>query len=130
MGAARRRILEDEEPSASTVTVNANHVSVDGAEAVDVKPGPSGLNASAQQPITNGLTKRGQKRRMVIDDDDDDDDEDASNGATAVEEDDTSHLTKSQDDYTKGKALRRREVATAAKIEPEESSSEDEKPIR
>ncbi len=141
VGAARRRILEDEEagPSSSHSTI-PNGVSVDGAGYIEAKPGPSGLSSSAQLPTTNGLGKRGLKRRIVSDDDEedeqDDDDEDGDEDhEEALDEDlegsdhEMPDPTKSQDDLTKGKALKK----CASVLKPEskdESSSEDEKPIR
>ena len=66
----------------------------------DVKLGSSGLSNSAQLPTTKGSGKRGLKR-------------------------------KGRPDATKLKSLRKRKVPTVVSFEPpDESSSEDEKPIR
>ena len=141
VGSARRRILEEEEeagPSSSNSAI-PNGESVVSTEDIDVKPGPSGLSNSAQLPVTNGLGKRGLKRRIVSDDEEEEDGDDQDNDDLEevldedLEDSDSGppDLSKSQDDLTKGKALKKRDVPPVLKVEPpEESSSEDEKPIR
>lgn len=108
-----------------------------GGEDIEAKPGPSGLSASTSLPAANGLGKRGLKRRIVSDDDyEEDEDEDGHEvSLNAPGEDEESleppDLTKSQEDLTKGKALKKRDAAPPLlKAIKEESSSEDEKPIR
>ena len=108
----RRRSLEDEnvEPSSS-------HSDIPNGDAVvsteDVKPDP--IRLSAQLPTTNDLVKRGLKRRIVSDDEEED-----------LEMKGPPDLTKS--DQTK---LVRREIPPVVTLDSsEESSSEDEKPIR
>lgn len=145
VGAARRRILEDDAPGSSSQSAVPNGSPVDVGEEIEVKPGPSGLSSSTQLPATNGVGTRGKKRRIVSEDeDDDDDDEEEEVEGEDDFQDETKHDlgdeesngtadgTKSQDDQTKGKALKRRDVAVSTKSDPipEESSSEDEKPIR
>lgn len=101
-----------------------------------MKPGPSGLSASALAPTTNGLGKRGPKRRIVSDDDyeeeeDDDDDHEATLLIPKEEESlGSPDQNKSQEDLTKGKALKKRDASAVLRSGQEESSSEDEKPIR
>jgi hypothetical protein len=141
VGAARRRILEEDEPSASSHSAISNGNLVDVVEDIEAKPGPSGLSSSTSLPATNGLGKRGLKRRIVSDDDydEEDEDEDDDDGHEVTlnvpkeEEEslDPPDLTKSQEDLTKGKALKKRDVGPPIlKAIKEESSSEDEKPIR
>lgn len=150
VGAARRRILEEEEPRASAHPVVPNGDSTDVVDDIDVKPGPSGLSYSAQLPAVNGSGKGGKKRRIVSEDEEEDDDDDEEDGdENEDEDDDYQEVTpkkegesdestrlpdgpKSQDDSTKGKALKKRDAAVAVKTGSllEDSSSEDEKPIR
>lgn len=141
MGAARRRILGDEEePAASSshsAVTNGDAVDADGVD-IDAKPGPSGL--SLPLPAINGIGKR--NRRIVSDDEDEDEEDeeddnsaktprpasDESNGAT------TSDSLRTREDLSKGKALKKRDTASVKpeliQQEEEDSSSDDEKPIR
>lgn len=142
VGAARRRILEDDVPGSSNHSTIPNDSPTDVGEEIEVKPGPSGLSNSTQLPAMNGVGMRAKKRRIVSEDEDDDEEEEEEdegdfqeNSNQDVGDEESNGLpdgTKSQDDQTKGKALKRRDVTVAIKSEPilEESSSEDEKPIR
>ncbi|XP_057373055.1 bromodomain and WD repeat-containing protein 3-like [Daphnia carinata] len=134
VGSARRRILEEDEPGASNHTVLPNGNSLHTSEDIDVKPGPSGLSASALAPTTNGLGKRGPKRRIVSDDDYEEEEDDDDHEATLLIPKEESSLgspdqNKSQEDLTKGKALKKRDASAVLRTGQEESSSEDEKPI-
>ena len=136
-GAARRRILEEDEPSASSHSTIPNGNLVDVVEDIEAKPGPSGLSNSTSLPAANGLGKRGIKRRIVSDDDYEEEDEESPEVSLNVPEEEEESLeppdlTKSLDDLTKGKALKKRDAAPPVlkAIKEEESSSEDEKPIR
>jgi len=109
-----------------------------GVEDIEAIPGPSGLSNSTSLPAANGLGKRGIKRRIVSDDDyeEEEDEESPEVSLNVPEEEEESleppDLTKSLEDLTKGKALKRRDAAPPVlkAIKEEESSSEDEKPIR
>ena len=120
VGATRRRFLEHENagPSFSHSTI-LNEDSVVPTEDIDVKPDLSDLSNSAQLPTTNGSGKRELKRRSRHDDE-----EDLEFRGPPV-------VTKSQNVEEKLKALKKRKVPPVSTLEPpEESSSEDEKPIR
>lgn len=99
-----------------------------------MQPGPSGLSSSTSVPPANGLGKRGLKRRIVSDDDFEQDDEEDQKASPIIPVEEESlgppDLTKSQEDLTKGKALKKRDASYVSKTAQEESSSEDEKPIR
>lgn len=138
-GAARRRILEEDEPSASSHSTIPNGNLVDVVEDIEAIPGPSGLSNSTSLPAANGLGKRGIKRRIVSDDDyEEEEDEESPEVSLNVPEEEEEEsleppdLTKSLEDLTKGKALKKRDAAPPVlkAIKEEESSSEDEKPIR
>ena len=119
VGATRRRFLEHENagPSFSHSTI-LNEDSVVPTEDIDVKPDLSDLSNSAQLPTTNGSGKRELKRRSRHDDEED------------LEVRGPPVVTKSQNVEAKLKALKKRKVPPVSTLEPpEESSSEDEKPI-
>ena len=105
VGETRRRSLENGETIPSSQLTNPNGFSVVSTE--DVKPDPGGLSNSAQFPTINGLGQRGLKKR------------------------DEDFKVKRLPDATKLKSLRKRKVPPVITlVTSEESSSEDENPIR
>ena len=105
VGETRRRSLEDGETIPSSQLTNPNGFSFVSTE--DVKPDPGGLSNSAQFPTINGLGQRGLKKR------------------------DEDFKVKRLPDATKLKSLRKRKVPPVITlVTSEESSSEDENPIR
>ena len=109
VGPTRRRSLIDGNagPLSKPSTI-PNKDSVISTEDVD----PCGLSNSAQLFITNGLGKRGLKKRRLNDDHED-------------------FKGKGRPDATKLKSLRKRKVPLIVTLDSsEESSSEEENPIR
>ena len=104
---ARRCSLEDGETIPSSHSTNPNGFSVLSTE--DVKPDPGGLSSSAQQlSTTNGLGKRELKLRVVNDEDEN-----------------------LEPDATKLNVVVKREAPPVVTLDSsDESSSEEEKPIR
>ena len=97
-----------------------NGDSVVGSEYVDVKPEPIVLSDAAQLQVTNGLRNRGLKRK--IGSDYDDQEEKDQGPAPAV--------TKSREEETKLKMKREIPPVVTFELPEEESSSEEEEPIR
>lgn len=129
-GTARRRILEEDEiesiegkPTVGTSSNSSSGRQVSTSaldDALEAKPGPSGLTTSASsQSLTGGV-----KRRIVSDDDDD------------VDDDIKPPSIVTSNGLSKGKALKKKESnsiapVVAVKSEPlPAESSEDEIPIR
>ena len=114
IGKTRRRSLEDGKTILSSHSTNPKE---DAAVVPgDVKPDPGSLSNSAQLPKTNGL---GRKRKVLKNED-----EDLENQGRPV-------VTKPQNVEAKLESRRKRKVTPVGTLQsPEESSSEDGKPIR